>query len=123
MALGAVSMQTLPDEARLLAPACICLMALALFPARQNRALRVAFVFALAAGACETVLSQHSLTSVRETTRTLQCTQLEAQGEASFTCLASDRQVYLVHSAIDVVAGRCIAGRGRVEPFDGPRNP
>ena len=122
LALGAVLVQPLPSDARV--AAIIALAALAALALRQwqRPALRLGFAVALAAGVSTALLAQSSATGATERHVRLRCVVLEAQGDNATSCLADDGSVYIAAN-VPYGAGACVEIRGRMDPFDGPRNP
>jgi len=122
LALGAVLVQPLPSDARI--AAIIALGALAALALRQwqRPALRLGFALALAAGISSALFAQSSATSASERHVRLHCVVLEPEGDNATSCLADDGGAY-VAANVPYGAGACVEMRGRMEPFDGPRNP
>ncbi len=129
-ALGAAAVQPLPSELRLLTLCgCIALCAwIALARARLGR-LRAFAALALVAGWTSAFWhAQAPVESFPERTTRFACTVLDGGATqndfSAFTCAADDGiKLAVATRAAPPSAGTRVLLRGRIEPFDLPRNP
>ncbi|HZZ66294.1 MAG TPA: ComEC/Rec2 family competence protein [Candidatus Baltobacteraceae bacterium] len=128
-AAGAALAQPIEAGVRhILVVALLCAAGYALI-AMRSRMRTLLAVCAVAAGMASAKIHEaHTPAAPLEHTVRLVCTVLERAQEtatgSSFTCATDKDGVYAVFSSGHApVPGRSVLLRGRLEPFDGPRNP